>query len=141
MRKSLIALSCMLLCMAMNVHAQSMYMAKQYYNQGKYLEAAKELRPLADGGNAEAQVMAAKMFFEGKGVAKNVEQGMRYATMAADQCNEDGILLMATHYLGNMNDAKALSTLQHYTSQHPYLLKGKVGLKLASEVSHPLRRC
>ena len=78
--------------------AQSMYMAKQYYDQGKYLEAAKQLRPLADGGNAEAQVMAAQLFFEGKGVKKNETQGVKYATLAANQGNEEGIMLMAKHY-------------------------------------------
>ena len=43
---------------AMTASAQSMSTAKYYYEQGKYLEAAKQLRPLADGGNAEAQAMA-----------------------------------------------------------------------------------
>ena len=57
-----------------NVSAQSMQMAKYYYEQGKYLEAAKQLRPLADGGNAEAQCMAAGMFFEGKGIQKNTRR-------------------------------------------------------------------
>lgn len=112
-------------------HAQSMYWAKQYYDQGKYLEAAKQLRPLADGGNAEAQIMAAKMFFEGKGVAKNDAQGVKYAMLAADQCNEKAILLLATHYYEANNLSKMFSTLKTYIDKHPYLLKQEVGASLA----------
>lgn len=71
--------------MPLAVGAQSMYTAKQYYNQGRYLDAAKQLRPLADGGNADAQLMAAELFFEGKGVAKSDAQGVKYATMAVNK--------------------------------------------------------
>ncbi|MBQ9640161.1 MAG: sel1 repeat family protein [Bacteroidaceae bacterium] len=57
--------------------------------KGNYTEAAKCLRPLADGGNAEAQTLAAQLFFEGKGVTKNEAQGVKYATQAAKQGHED----------------------------------------------------
>ena len=72
-------------CSMATVQAQSIYMARQYYEQGRYLDAAKQLRPLADGGNAEAQSMAARLFFEGKGVQRNVTQGVKYAQMALKQ--------------------------------------------------------
>ncbi|MBP3842601.1 MAG: sel1 repeat family protein [Prevotella sp.] len=130
MRKILITLSCMLLCMAMNMHAQSMSMAKYYYEQGKYLEAAKQLRPLADGGNAEAQAMAARMFFEGKGVQKNDAQGEKYATMAADQCNENAIFLLVVHYRST-NPQKYFQTCKNYCDKFPYLAKKDLGLNLA----------
>ena len=54
--------------MTNHVNAQSLSYVKSLMEQGMYLDAAKRLRPLADGGNAEAQVMAAQLFFEGKGV-------------------------------------------------------------------------
>lgn len=110
--------------------AQSMYMAKQYYDQGQYLEAAKQLRPLADGGNAEAQVMAAQLFFEGKGVARNEAQGIKYATLAADKGNEEAIELLANHFWST-NPKKSFEILTHYTNRHPYLKQKKVGIMLA----------
>lgn len=120
-----------MLTLPMAASAQSMYWAKHYYDQGKYYEAAKQLRDLADGGNAEAQAMAAGMFFEGKGVQKNDAQGVKYATLAADQSNEEAIMLLATHYFNAGNNAKMFSTLKHYTDEHPYLLKKEIGASLA----------
>jgi len=111
-------------------HAQSMYMAKQYYEDGNYLEAAKQLRPLADGGNAEAQLMAAKLFFEGKGVNKNDAQGVKYAKMAADQGNEEAIKVLAEHFW-KANPEKSFEILKQYTDRHPYLKQKQVGMMLA----------
>ena len=111
-------------------NAQSMYLAEEYYNQGKYYEAAKQLQPLADGGNAKAQVMAAGLFFEGKGVPKNDAQGVKYATLAANQGYEDAIKLLAKHYWTS-NPKKAFETLKHYTDRHPYLKKKDIGMMLA----------
>ena len=55
-----------LLCLVNSMtYSQSMSWVNYYMEQGDYLNAAKELRPLADGGNAEAQLLAAKLFFEG----------------------------------------------------------------------------
>ena len=103
--------------------AQSMYQAKQYYEQGQYLEAAKQLRPLADGGNAEAQTMAAKFFFEGKGVAKNDAQGIKYATLAADQGHTEAIEMLVSYY-ANKEDKGTFAIARKYADKHPYLKKG-----------------
>ena len=111
-------------------HAQSMYLAKHYYENGKYLEAAKQLRPLADGGNAEAQYMAAKMFFDGMGVQKNEAQGLKYAALAADQGYEQAIELLVTHYV-NKRDVRAYPTAKKYIDRHPYLEKGTIGWIMA----------
>ncbi|MBP3842603.1 MAG: BatD family protein [Prevotella sp.] len=119
---------------AMTASAQSMSMAKYYYEQGKYLEAAKQLRPLADGGNAEAQAMAARMFFEGKGVQKNDAQGEKYATMAADQGNEDAILLLADYYVSK-DQQKAVTLLKTSIEKFPKSKEGKVNDKYKTLVS------
>lgn len=111
--------------------AQSMALAKQYYDQGMYLEAAKQLRPLADGGNAEAQVMASMMFFEGRGVPKNTAQALKYAKLAANQGNEEGILRACGIPYKTGNYAEAFKLAQHYLSLHPYMKKGRLGSMLA----------
>lgn len=112
--------------------AQTLKYVKSLIAQGSYLDAAKRLRPLADGGIAEAQAMAAQLFFEGKGVTKNDAQGVKYATMSADQGNEDAILLLYDHYFNASNPAKAFGVLKTYTDKHPYLKRGKVGMSLSN---------
>ena len=120
----------MLSMSAITVKAQSVSHAKSLIEQGKYREAAQQLRPLADGGNAEAQCLAAQMFFEGKGVAKNDAQGVKYATLAANQGNEEAINQLANHYWST-NSKKAFEILKHYTDRHPYMKKKSVGIMLA----------
>ena len=119
-----------LLCYNNIVTAQSLDYIKSQIDHGSYLEAAKQLRPLADGGNAEAQVLAAKLFFEGKGVQKNEQQGFKYATMAANKGNEDAVVLMADYYSSKGNDTKAYQTLDKYVAQLN-AWKGPLGVEYA----------
>ena len=112
-------------------HAQSMYWAKKYYEEGKYLEAAKQLRPLADGGNAEAQYMAAKLFFNGQGVQASETQGIKYATLAADQGYEQAIELIVNKF-AKKGDNRTYTIAKKYTDKHPYLKKGIVGWIMAA---------
>lgn len=107
-------------------HAQSMYLAKHYYENRRYLEAAKQLRPLADGGDAEAQYMAAELFYYGRGVQKNEEQSIKYLTLAADQGYEKAISSLVER-LAKKGDKRAYSIAKKYISRHPYLEKGTVG--------------
>ena len=101
--------------------AQSLSYAKTLIEQGRYLEAAKQLRPLADGGNAEAQYWASYLFFEGKGVTKNVNQGVKYATLSANQGYEMGVCALFDYYSSIKNDVKAFSVLKMYTDKFPKL--------------------
>ena len=102
----------------LSMHAQSVSYAQSLINQGRYLDAAKQLRPLADGGNAEAQLLAAQLFFEGKGVAKNNAQGVKYASLAADQGNEDAMLLLVGHY-EKSNPSKVYELANKYNVDMP----------------------
>ena len=81
-----------MLCLSVTqLKAQSVDYAKSLIEQERYFDAAKQLRPLADNGDAEAQYLAATLFFEGKGVNRNDAQGIKYATLSADQGNTQGI--------------------------------------------------
>lgn len=57
--------------------------AQTFIAYKKYVDAAKVLRPLAEGGNAEAQYMVAGLFYEGKGVINSWEQAEKYYLLAA----------------------------------------------------------
>lgn len=130
MRRFLVSLAIVLSMSAMSVKAQSVNYAKSLIEQGRYLDAAKQLRPLADGGNAEAQCLAAELFFEGKGVSESEAQGVKYAKMAANQGNDDAMRLLMIHYTKTKNDAKLYETCKEYTSKHPYLMTSALGYGL-----------
>lgn len=116
MERKLICLL-MALVVSLGLRAQSVSYAQSLINQGRYLDAAKQLRPLADGGNAEAQVLAAQLFFEGKGVQKSEQQGMKYATMAANQGNQEAVVTIANYYSRAGNNTKAFGVLEKYVQQ------------------------
>ena len=71
-----LAITFLLFTLTMAIYAQSweLRMAKQYIENGDYKSAALKLRPLAEGGNAEAQYLAAGLFMEGNGVIKSEVQ-------------------------------------------------------------------
>ena len=119
---------------SVSIKAWSLSGVKSLMEQGSYLEAAKQLRPIADGGLAEAQKIAAQLFFESKGVTKNDAQGVKYATLAAQQDNEDAVILLANHYWA-ANPQKAFETLRTYYSRQTdffsYRNKKAVGKMLA----------
>ena len=84
----------LLLACTTGLYAQSLSTVESLLQQGRYTEAAKQLRPLADRGNAKAQLYAAQLFFEGKGVTKSEAQGIKYAKLAAAQGNDDVAMMM-----------------------------------------------
>lgn len=121
MRRYLISLAIIFSMSAMIVNAQSVGYAKSLIELGRYMDAAKELRPLADAGNAEAQYLAATLFFEGKGVQKNDQQGIKYATLSANQGNENSIVLLADYYYGAGNYQKLFEMMKALIDKHPYM--------------------
>ena len=127
MKKNIILIAVMFFMTVVCVKAQSVSYAKSLIEQGKYHEAAKLLQKPADGGDAEAQTLAADLFFEGKGLPKSEAQGIKYARMAANQGYEDGIVCLASHYYKTKNYTKFYETCKEYTTRHPYLMTTKVG--------------
>lgn len=113
----------------LSVSAQSLDDAIKLIEQERYLDAAKLLRPMADNGNAEAQYWAACLFFDGKGVQKNDNQGLKYSIMSADQGFRPSILLLVNYY-EERNAQKYVNTLKKYIALFPHLLDDIFGCKL-----------
>ena len=67
------------------------------YERGKYQAALKEFLPLAEQGNAQAQLQLGKMHFGGQGVPKDIPEGINWTRKAA----ENG-LVEAQLFLGMM---------------------------------------
>src|SRR6185312_337768 len=80
MRKFLIlALS----CLALPVLAQPLKDGARFYEQGDYTRALAAWRPLASQGNAEAQNNLGLLYLDGKGVAANLPEAVRYFQLSA----------------------------------------------------------
>jgi len=72
---------------------------KRAYQEKDYATAFKELTPLAEKGNADAQFILAKMYWMGQGVLKDPEQAMKLFKASAMQGNADAQFFLGSIYL------------------------------------------
>jgi len=79
---------------------------KRAYEQGDYATALKELTPLAEQGNAEAQALLGLMHFEGQGVPRDPSQALKWYKAAAEQGNPEGQLQLGVIYLMGIGVAR-----------------------------------
>jgi TPR repeat protein len=78
---------------------QNLEAGKRAYRQGDYTAALNQLTPLAQQGNAEAQVALGTMYLKGQGVAKNPSQALKWYTSSAEQGNAEGQFYLGSMYL------------------------------------------
>ncbi len=82
-----------------NVGAYADYAtAKISYDGGQYVEALRELQPLAASDNADAQNLLATMYINGQGVDKNVPEAMLLYKKAAEKGNTDALAYLSDLY-------------------------------------------
>jgi TPR repeat protein len=73
--------------------------SKRAYQQRDYDAALKQLTPLAQQGNAEAQVVLGTMYLKGQGVARDPSQALKWYTSSAEQGNSEGQFYLGSMYL------------------------------------------
>lgn len=73
--------------------------AQRAYKQKDYATALKESKPLAEQGNAEAQLLLGRMFLMGQGVSRDPDQATKWLRASADQGNAEAEFFMGTYYL------------------------------------------
>src|SRR5215471_12803631 len=73
--------------------------ARRAYQQKDYATALKELTPLAEKGNADAQLILGKMYWMGQGVLKDPGQAMKLFKASALQGNADAQFFLGSIYL------------------------------------------
>lgn len=93
-------------------YSQSLYYAKRLLEEGEYRLAATQLRPLADGGNAEAQYLAAQLFAAGKGVIKSNDQAEKYYTLAIDGGQKEAAMELVELFEKNKQQTKAAKLME-----------------------------
>ena len=86
--------------------------AEEAYNRGDYATAVKELRPLAEQGNAWAQNNLGFMYRDGTGVAQDYAEAVRWYRLAAEQGHTS-----AQFNLGNLY-ADGYGVPQDYVQAH-----------------------
>ena len=72
---------------------------KRAYDAGEFVTALRELTPLAEGGNAEAQVLLGLMYLRGDGVPKDAGVALKWYMAAAEQGNAEGQANLGSMYL------------------------------------------
>jgi len=72
------------------------------YKNKDYELALKELQPLADQGNPDAQYWLGRMYGEGNGVAKNHEEALRLYILAIRKNHGRSQAQIGVYYLGGL---------------------------------------
>lgn len=87
-----------LLCAGVSA-AADLASAKQAYEQKDYATAFKELVPLAQRGNAEAEFLLGKMYWAGQGVLRDNSEAVKWLKASATGGNADAQFFMGSYYL------------------------------------------
>ena len=93
----------LLLCSLLSA-AADLESAKRAYEQKDYATGFKEARPLAEQGNADAQLLLGKMYLKGDGVLKDPDQAMKWFKASGAQGNADAQFFVGSMYLLPHND-------------------------------------
>ncbi len=107
--------------------------AQRAYQQKDYATALKESTPLADKGNADAQCILGKMYWNGQGVLKDLDQAVKWFKASAAQGNADAQFFLGSFYLLPHQDitegAKWLRLSAEQGNQDAQWLLGKAYLQ------------
>jgi TPR repeat protein len=88
----------MLICVTLS-NAADLESAKRAYEEKDYAAAFKEFRPLAEQGNADAQLFLGKMYMMGQGSLRDPDQAIKWFKASAVQGNADAQFFLGSYYL------------------------------------------
>jgi TPR repeat protein len=97
-RQFSVYVTAILICAGLSA-AADLASAKHAYEQKDFATALKEITPLAEQGNAEAQFLLGKMYWSGQGVLKDNAAAVKWLTDSATQGNADAQLFIGSYYL------------------------------------------
>lgn len=121
-----------LLCSLLSA-AAGLESAERAYEQKDYATAFKEFTPLAEQGNAQAQLFLGKMYMLGQGVLRDPDQAIKWLKASAVQGNADAQFFVGSYYLLPHRDiaegAKWLRLSAEQGQQDAQLVLGKAYLQ------------
>jgi len=88
----------MLICASLSA-GTDIESGKRAYEQKDYATALKEFAPLAEQGNAAAQLFLGRMYMMGQGVLKDSDQAIKWFKASASQGNAEAQFFLGTMYL------------------------------------------
>lgn len=100
------ALAALLLSSA--AFAQSLDDALKAINAGRYAQAAEWLSPLANGGNAQAQLRLGTLYYHGQGMQEDEKMAIFWWKKAASHGNAEAMFQIANAYLFGNQAAKSV---------------------------------
>lgn len=120
--------------------AQAQYELGVCYNNGNgveknYLEAMNWFIKAAKNNQLDAAVVYGSNLLKGQPslhVAKNVAEGVKYLRKAADQKNQDAIMILVGDYINALYNNKNLGT-KKYISYNDFVKYLKLGAELGNE--------
>jgi TPR repeat protein len=96
--RQLFATVTLLICASLSVGAD-IESGTRAYQQKDYSTALKEFAPLAEQGNAVAQLFLGRMYMMGQGVLKDPDQAVKWFKASAAQGNADAQFFLGSMYL------------------------------------------
>jgi hypothetical protein len=128
LRRIAVCTSTMLIWASLSA-AADLKSAKHAYERKDYAVALKEFMPIAEQGNAEAQLYLGKMFMLGQGILKDPDQAVKWFKASAEQGNADAQFFLGSYYLlPHLNVAEGVKWLRlsaEQGQQDAQLLLGK----------------
>ncbi len=141
LRQFLVCVSTTLLCAGLSAGAD-LASARQAYEKKDYDSAFRELKPLAEQGNADAQLILGKMYMKGDGVLKDPDQAMKWFKASGAQGNADAQFFVGSMYLMPRKDiaegVKWLRVSAEQGNQDAQLLLGKAYMEGTRELPRDL---
>ncbi len=111
MKKTVLFLA-VLLCLAPPPVLADFLAGRRAYDRQDWRAAIAELRPLAEQGDARAQVILGNMYANGYGVAQDGQEAFGLYYAAANKGNAEAMLMVAIHYYDAQDFNMALTWSQ-----------------------------
>ncbi len=88
-----------ILVCAASVAGADLKSGRRAYERKDYARALKELTPLAEKGNPDAQSILGKMYWNGHGVPKDADRAIKWFKASANQGDADAQFYLGSYYL------------------------------------------
>ncbi len=98
MRQCTVCLSAIMLFASLSV-GSDLVSVRHAYDEKDYATALREVTPLAEQGNAEAQFLLGKMYMRGQGVPADNDQAMKWLKASGSQGNAEAQFFVGSIYL------------------------------------------
>jgi len=109
--------------------ADSFDEARLAYDRGDYIEAAQLIRPLAEQGDAQAQIKLGWMYEKGQGVPESVQEAVKWYRKAAGQGNAEAQAFLGAMYFKAVPQDNVRAYMWFELAVQQYLRQGATNME------------